>query len=82
VVKPFSAFSLYSKIRGIIESPRPFVEVASVYFGPDRRRKSVAVDTDRRQQSNQSDRVVDTDTVHLERLPNPASEAQAGGRSE
>ncbi len=82
VVKPFSAYSLYTKIRGIIESPRPFVDVADGYFGPDRRRKSSPVATERRQQTAGADRAINTDSVPLQRTPNPADEGQAGGRSE
>jgi len=39
LAKPISAKKLYSRIRSIIENPRPFVR-AGLYFGPDRRRKS------------------------------------------
>ncbi|HEY9163652.1 MAG TPA: response regulator [Magnetovibrio sp.] len=38
LAKPISAKKLYSRIRSIIENPRPFVR-AGIYFGPDRRRK-------------------------------------------
>ncbi|NQV46785.1 MAG: response regulator [Rhodospirillaceae bacterium] len=37
LAKPISAKGLYSRIRSIIERPRPFVR-AGIYFGPDRRR--------------------------------------------
>ncbi|TCS62098.1 response regulator [Varunaivibrio sulfuroxidans] len=39
LAKPISAKKLYSRIRSIIEQPRPFVR-AGLYFGPDRRRKT------------------------------------------
>jgi len=39
LAKPISAKKLYSRIRSIIENPRPFVR-AGLYFGPDRRRKT------------------------------------------
>lgn len=39
LAKPISAKKLYSRIRSIIENPRPFVR-AGLYFGPDRRRKA------------------------------------------
>jgi len=38
LIKPLSARTLFSRIRAVIERPRPFVETKS-YFGPDRRRK-------------------------------------------
>ena len=38
MAKPISAKGLYSRIRAIIERPRPFVR-AGLYFGPDRRRR-------------------------------------------
>ncbi len=41
LAKPISAKGLYSRIRAIIEHPRPFVR-AGLYFGPDRRRRSLA----------------------------------------
>lgn len=39
LAKPISARALYSRIRAIIERPRPFVRTVH-YFGPDRRRKA------------------------------------------
>ncbi|MCC6913164.1 MAG: response regulator [Rhodospirillaceae bacterium] len=47
VAKPFTAKSLCSRIREVVERPRPFVSVGK-YFGPDRRRRPGAVDKDRR----------------------------------
>ena len=41
LAKPISAKGLYSRIRAIIEHPRPFVR-AGLYFGPDRRRRVLA----------------------------------------
>ena len=38
LAKPISVKSLYSRIRSIIEKPRPFIRVDQ-YFGPDRRRR-------------------------------------------
>ncbi len=38
MAKPISAKGLYTRIRAIIERPRPFVR-AGLYFGPDRRRR-------------------------------------------
>ena len=48
VVKPFSARTLYTKIKTIIDYPRPFIELSEGYFGPDRRRRTIAVKEDRR----------------------------------
>jgi DNA-binding response OmpR family regulator len=39
VAKPFSAKSLTSRVREVIERPRPFVSIGR-YFGPDRRRRA------------------------------------------
>lgn len=38
LAKPISAKKLYTRIKAIIDRPRPFVRTA-MYFGPDRRRK-------------------------------------------
>ncbi|MBF0251878.1 MAG: response regulator [Alphaproteobacteria bacterium] len=38
LAKPISAKKLYTRVRSIIENPRPFVR-AGIYFGPDRRRQ-------------------------------------------
>ncbi len=38
LAKPISANQLYSRIRAVIEHPRPFVRAKS-YVGPDRRRR-------------------------------------------
>jgi len=38
VVKPFSAHTLYSRIKNLVEHPRPYVE-DDAFFGPDRRRR-------------------------------------------
>lgn len=47
LAKPITANTLYSRIRTIIEEPRQFVQLDS-FFGPDRRRKEVPVDEERR----------------------------------
>lgn len=39
IAKPISAKGLYSRIRSVIEKPRPFIRTKT-YFGPDRRRKN------------------------------------------
>lgn len=48
IVKPFTAKTLYAKIRSIVEINRPFVEVPGGYFGPDRRRRDLDTDIERR----------------------------------
>ncbi|OPZ78380.1 MAG: Chemotaxis protein CheY [Alphaproteobacteria bacterium ADurb.Bin438] len=40
LAKPISAKSLYSRIKSIIEKPRPFIRTKT-YFGPDRRRRNI-----------------------------------------
>ena len=40
LVRPFSNNSLLSRIKAIIENPRPFVKTKD-FFGPDRRRKQI-----------------------------------------
>ena len=52
VVKPFSARTLYTKMKTIIDNPRPYLDIAGGYFGPDRRRRSSAVREDRRKGGN------------------------------
>ncbi len=47
VAKPFTARSLCSRIREVIERPRPFVSIGN-YFGPDRRRRPGQVERERR----------------------------------
>ncbi len=50
VVKPFSARTLYTKIKTIIDNPRPYIDITDGYFGPDRRRRTSPVKEDRRGQ--------------------------------
>lgn len=47
VMKPLSAKILFSRLNAVIEHPRRFVRTKD-YFGPDRRRKRVFVDFERR----------------------------------
>ena len=44
IAMPITAKAVFLRIREVIERPRPFVDIG-VYFGPDRRRRSVAVET-------------------------------------
>ncbi len=39
LAKPVSAAQVWSRVWAVVERPRPFVK-ASVYFGPDRRRRA------------------------------------------
>lgn len=55
VVKPFSAHTLYAKIRTIVENPRPFIDLPDGYFGPDRRRRSMPVTEERRAEADSAD---------------------------
>ncbi len=57
VMKPISAKTLFSRLNAVIEHPRRFVRT-SEYFGPDRRRKKVFVDFERRDTKKQ-EKVVD-----------------------
>jgi DNA-binding response OmpR family regulator len=47
LAKPISAKSLYTRVRAIIEKPRPFIRIAH-YFGPDRRRRAMDFNKERR----------------------------------
>jgi len=47
LAKPFSATMIVSRIKSIIESPRPYV-YCPTYFGPNRRRKHQTVKNERR----------------------------------
>lgn len=42
LAKPISANLVYSRIRSVIEHPRPFVQ-AKEFFGPDRRRRDLNI---------------------------------------
>jgi two-component system chemotaxis response regulator CheY len=53
VAKPFSAHSLISRIREIVERPRPFVQTRK-YFGPDRRRRATDVSSTNNRRRNPS----------------------------
>ncbi|MBT7449200.1 MAG: response regulator, partial [Rhodospirillaceae bacterium] len=44
IAMPITAKAVFLRIREVIERPRPFVDIG-VYFGPDRRRRAVVVET-------------------------------------
>src|SRR3546814_9143104 len=50
LAKPYSARTLAERILLVINQPRPYI-LAQGYFGPDRRRLSVAVEKERRDSS-------------------------------
>ncbi len=66
VMKPVSARTLFSRLNAVIEHPRRFVRTGE-YFGPDRRRKRVFVDFERRD-TNKKEDVVDAPdpTQHID----------------
>jgi len=47
VTKPIAAKALFDRIVNVIEKPRNFIR-ADIYFGPDRRRRRLEVDEERR----------------------------------
>ncbi|MBL4614162.1 MAG: response regulator [Magnetovibrio sp.] len=49
LVKPLSPTAMFSRIRAVIERPRPFIKVSG-YFGPDRRRQDINISDDRRKE--------------------------------
>jgi len=76
LIKPVAPRDLYSRIRAVIERPRPYVKVTS-YFGPDRRHQNIAHAEDRRKNSHgtipvPSKQVMNQDQVNA--LFNPGSE--------
>ncbi len=85
VMKPVSAKTLFSRLNAVIEHPRRFVRTTE-YFGPDRRRKRVFVDFERRN-TNKKEEVVDapdpTQEMNQEEINdflNPsADDSESGG---
>lgn len=53
LAKPISAKGLYSRVRAIVEKPRPFIRTAT-YFGPDRRRRQIDYKGRERRKANQA----------------------------
>ncbi|NQU61130.1 MAG: response regulator [Rhodospirillales bacterium] len=64
VMKPVSAKTLFSRLNAVIEHPRRFVRTGE-YFGPDRRRKRIFVDYERRDTKKKED-VKAVDAVNKE----------------
>lgn len=85
VMKPVSARTLFSRLNAVIEHPRRFVRTKE-YFGPDRRRKRVFVDFERRD-TNKKEEVVDApdptqrmDQEEINDFLNPnAEDSESGG---
>jgi DNA-binding response OmpR family regulator len=55
LAKPISAKSLYSRVKAIIDRPRPFVRTKT-YFGPDRRRRQIGWKGAERRKANLENR--------------------------
>ena len=63
VTKPFSAKSLFSRIRAVIDTPRSFVRTKA-FFGPDRRRHDVEIEiSDRRKRDPEMDQAMSKDQI-------------------
>lgn len=56
VVKPFSARTLFGKIRQLVDTPRAYIDVPDGYYGPDRRRKAQVPPVERRKQTQPAER--------------------------
>ena len=85
VMKPVSAKTLFSRLNAVIEHPRRFVRTKE-YFGPDRRRKRVFVDFERRDTNKKEDVVDAPDPAHqmdqdeINEFLNPnAEDSESGG---
>lgn len=78
LVKPISARTLFSRIRNVIENPRPFVN-APGFFGPDRRRHEEAHKDERREHAPdqvEAERIMDQDEINAYFNPELAQEAE------
>lgn len=76
LVKPVSPKALFSRIRAIIERPRPFIKAPN-YFGPDRRRQDMDIVSERRQDqchkpAMPSKQIMEQDQINA--IFNPGSE--------
>lgn len=87
VMKPVSAKTLFSRLNAVIEHPRRFVR-AGEYFGPDRRRKRVFVDFERRD-GKKKEEVVDAADVNkqmnqdeINEMLNPDAEDSEAAQAE
>ena len=88
LVKPISAKTLFSRIRNVIENPRPFVH-APGFFGPDRRRQEQKHGAERRTHepeiTKDIERVLEQDEIddYFNENPGNAHSADPGtGRSD
>ena len=80
VMKPVSAKTLFSRLNAVIEHPRRFVRTGK-YFGPDRRRKRVFVDQERRD-TKKKEKVLAVEyankTMNQEEINDMLNPAEAG----
>lgn len=80
LVKPISAATLFSRIRNVIEHPRPFVN-APGFFGPDRRRHDEEHGEERREHDPDvvsPDRVMNQDEINAYFNPDKAHMPEYG----
>ncbi len=64
IAKPFSPRMIYLRLQMIAEQPRSFVRT-STFFGPDRRRRQVPIEQDRRNAGNDSKDKGDSKSLNL-----------------
>ncbi|MBC8337338.1 MAG: response regulator [Rhodospirillales bacterium] len=87
VMKPVSAKTLFSRLNAVIEHPRRFVR-AGEYFGPDRRRKRMFVDFERRD-TKKKEKAIDVADVdkqmsqdEVNKFLNPDDQDSEAGQAE
>lgn len=76
LVKPVSPKAMFSRIRAVIERPRPFIK-APGYFGPDRRRQDINIADDRREDQRNKTPIAAEKTMEQDQINsifNPGSE--------
>lgn len=76
LVKPVSPKALFSRIRAVIERPRPFIK-APGYFGPDRRRQNIKHADERRKDMRDQTPIPAEEAMEQEQINaifNPGSE--------
>ena len=60
LAKPFSQKQIYLGLRIVAEQPRAFIKTGN-FFGPDRRRRNLGVQKNRRGEGNDNQSVADDD---------------------
>jgi len=76
LVKPVSPKALFSRIRAVIERPRPFIQ-APGYFGPDRRRQDMEHTDERRKGAHDQPAIPAEEAMEQDQINaifNPGSE--------